>query len=814
MNITMLFWRGQLGGCFVLVVVLLALLTPSSAEAQWLEETIFLPDSFGGLVFPSCMAVDTAHSRVYFSGGKEGLDAEDGTDAYYNFVVAIDAASGAKVARVSVPHHVQLLCMNPVSNVLYCGHSSLDALSIIDCTTDSLVVTFDIPGGPRAACFNPRRNKLYVLSRSDSSVYVVDGVSNEVLATIPVTLRPEGLTYGETPDKVYCWTAQGLVNVIDGQGDSVLAVVDLENRNIRDACWNPLEDRLYCLADGYRTILTALDGFGDTIVAQVDVGKVTWGICYNPTNNRVYCASARDSIWVVDCGSDTVVSRLATPEDFMPGQVVCSPQSNRVYCIAGQEDPGFDKLLVIDTDGGDSVLGTLPTGMFPYALGYDPVQDRAYTIDYRADAVTVVDCAGDSVLNTFALGIRPRTLCYASVENKVYCGGRAYEQVIAIDGATHRVLAEIPVGYRVADLCYNPTVGKVYSVDYGSDSVSVIDCATDSLLCRIEVGSSPRYLMYSPDAESVVFVTCEESQYIYVIDCVGDSVKARVATGGMAGMRDMVPNARDGVAYLTLEGGLLKVFDYVGSRMVRSLRSVSHVYPLEYNPQDNKLYMSSFPLAIIDPTADSVIRTIDTLGRSWSDGCYNSRDNKLYFEGDYPLMPDIIMVLDGAADTVVTILWDLQGTDMLVSAMHYDPVGNKVYIVMYNNMVGVLDGRTDSVLALIPSPGNPYALAWDSVRSRMYVAHRYGSSITVIRDSVVPGVAENPGPPAPKPTQPTIVNRGRPLVWREPAALLDVSGRKLMDLVPGERRVLNLPTGLYFICPQQGGRTTRLILVD
>jgi hypothetical protein len=48
------------------VAILLALCCCMSADhSQWLEKTLYLPDSFGGLSHPQCLVCDSANNAIY-----------------------------------------------------------------------------------------------------------------------------------------------------------------------------------------------------------------------------------------------------------------------------------------------------------------------------------------------------------------------------------------------------------------------------------------------------------------------------------------------------------------------------------------------------------------------------------------------------------------------------------------------------------------------------------------------------------------------------------------------------------------------------
>jgi hypothetical protein len=88
---------------------------------------------------------------------------------------------------------------------------------------------------------------------------------------------------------------------------------------------------------------------------------------------------------------------------------------------------------------------------------------------------------------------------------------------------------------------------------------------------------------------------------------------------------------------------------------------------------------------------------------------------------------------------------------------------------------------------------------------RTYVLNGVSSSVSVIRDSLHIGVAEEGvGIPVERRVTPTIVRGVLPLAPAlgrklQATSLLDISGRKVLDLHPGANDVSRLAPGVYFI---------------
>jgi YVTN family beta-propeller protein len=155
------------------------------------------------------------------------------------------------------------------------------------------------------------------------------------------------------------------------------------------------------------------------------------------------------------------------------------------------------------------------------------------------------------------------------------------------------------------------------------------------------------------------------------------------------------------------------------------------------------------------------------------------------------------------------------------SALSYDSLNDYVYCACRgSNEVYVIDSHRDNVVKHIGVGAEPFALAWNPFTLRTYVLDYLGSSVSILSDSLHPGVlqtmnderrtmnrqativrgvlflprAEN-GDSPPERLRPT--RRGTVPIFR--AALLDISGKKAMDLGPGANDVSGLAPGVYFV---------------
>jgi len=116
----------------------------------------------------------------------------------------------------------------------------------------------------------------------------------------------------------------------------------------------------------------------------------------------------------------------------------------------------------------------LDSGSTPWALCYNPQDNKVYCANWGGGDVTVIDGATNQILATVTVGLYPEALCYNPQNNKVYCANNYDGNVTVIDGATDSVLVTIAVGDRPIALCHNPAQNRVYVSNSRSASISVL----------------------------------------------------------------------------------------------------------------------------------------------------------------------------------------------------------------------------------------------------------------------------------------------------------------------------------------------------
>ncbi len=324
----------------------------------------------------------------------------------------------------------------------------------------------------QAICYNSQENKVYF--GMDSAVVVLDGATHVVLDTVPVS-GAISMLYDPAGNRLFVLGDSGSsLTIVDGSSDSVLATVTLPFANCHDLCFNPLDNRLYCACYGSNAVVV-VDVAAGQVVDTLPVSG-PGAICYNPTDNLVYCASTwqSESVFVFAGSNDSVVARLAVGS--WPYDLCYNSVDNKVYCAN-------DQSLELTVISGEppQVLKRIPVRPNGRALVHNAADNKVYcSHNYiTSGPLEVVDCAHDSVVRTLILGRFAGGLLWNSVNDKVYAltSMGLCDSIIIIGGESDSVLGviELPLGFwGELVTAWNPVQNRTYVAGGSSRVVCVV----------------------------------------------------------------------------------------------------------------------------------------------------------------------------------------------------------------------------------------------------------------------------------------------------------------------------------------------------
>ena len=773
-------------------VVLLCLLL-SLGSAQWLERQVVIGDTFGGisLVDDGGIVVNPISGNVYIESDP------------------IQIFSPLTLEKLRGPDASGRVVFCPSSGR---GYVLDDSLVIVDAAADTAVGRAVLPYAfvPDVAAWCPTPGRLYLGSSSYYTQLVVfDPNGDSVTRTIELGHPVRALSWDSVRNRLYIGTASdtGLLRVLDCNADTLLPDVPIGTNRIISLTLSTGSEKLYCAGNGHGNVFVvstdSLTAIG--IVPGLPPGS---GYVYSPATDRLYCPGG-DTLFVVDCQGDTVWTRRYVPAAL---PAVCS-LDGKVYVGRG------DSAQVLVLDSNDSVVGSIPIPAAPtypiVALQFWPGRNQLYGVG--DNLAFVIDAAADTVAGKVSYAVyQPQRMVHNPAGNKLYLLSSRRSDVLVLDstfGPPKRILGAAGTYARPV---LDPVLNRLY-VAYRAQ-LRVIDCNSDSLIRNLRI----------PGANDDIPVLVPYLNKLYVffgITGVGDTVYA------YDGLRERLSSA----LYLT---------DAVSCAV--------------YDPRSNRIFFGSDAaptIRVLDPLTDSIVKTFDLGGRSYRGKMAVDVDlGRLYYT-DYKLglftidvLADSVLASESlpwkidtmfldrrlqklylcSEDTARVLVFDCRKgsiVDTIHAGYRYDGLLNERNDKLYLKYGAVVDCRYDSVVTMLPDSLSPRCMAWDAIDNRVFQATT--SRLYVYRDDPYGIEDQMVGVPAKR--HATIV-RGVLFLPRDMTELpgnsdrvprpilLDITGRKVLDLQPGANDVRALAPGVYFIREgvgrsEQGGAGIRKVVV-
>ena len=788
----------------------------SVSHAQYVESTILLPDSVSALSGVGSM-VFHAPTKIVYIGGSD------------SFLVAVDARTDSKLRRMTVGAGPHLLCSDPTGNKVYCANNDA-TVTVIDAATNQPVKTVPVQHQMTGIIYNAAEDKVYCGNAIDSLVRVIDCDADSVVAQIRVGSAPSALCYNPQLNRVCCaHKDQDEVTVIDCAADTVLAAAWVRGVEPRDICYDSATNCVYTANRGSSTV-SVIDCASDTLLRVVLVGRAPSAIVTGPPG-KVYCSNYGDSGLSVITESEVRTVRTVQ----YPGALSYDAVNQKVYCCAGESYSGVTVLDAV----GDTVVAQLEVTR-PAAVCWNPADNSTYVTSPNQDYVSVIGGVSDAVEAVITFTVcSPGPLCCNLANDHLYCLDRSHQLLFVVDGESNQVLKSMKTGSNPQNLIWSPASNKAYFINSGVGTVSILDCLSDSIIGNVVPGGRPRALCCSDDGK--VYVAVDSG--VAVIDGAGDTMRAVVSvpTSYYYASTLCYDRADKKMYFGTGSGGdtaVVRAIDTQDDSVTASI-TVSAPYAqelaLRWNPNHDKLYVCSpysGSVAVIDCVGDTILKSIWVTTNLVS--LYNDSvcDKVQCVDNWY----GYLRIINAATDTFYKSVSVGYVTALLDNGKRGP--ANRLYCASDDGTVAVIAGyKTDSILRRITVGEYPVALAWNPTYSRMYVSNSGSSSISVIRDTLGPGVEEtmnderrtmsgratvvrgvlfldggngdSPGEGTRPRSDATKASRMCP--QREDAryrphfpvmsraGLLDVGGRKVMELKSGANDVSHLAPGVYFV---------------
>jgi DNA-binding beta-propeller fold protein YncE len=748
-----------------------------------MPDTIMLPDSLGPLRPGYHLAFGSSTNNIYVASESSDILVVDGSFT----------GSFQRIKRINTGTPVGGALLVSQHNKLYCTYPSRGRIGIIDCTTSDTVGSIQVSTRPRLLCYSSGSDKLYCGDSVNRKVWVIDCAADTVRKVISTEYGPTDMGYDPTTNKVYVVTKNSVL-VIPCESDSITSSIGGEYRS--GLCLNRRRQKLYVPGSVSPQTLCVVSTQSDSVTATIPNSASL--LACNEATDRLYCtrtgsqfveeydcvgdtytsygyfpdyegrAIACDTVYnrllfrsvydllVADCTTFDVVANIGMPAcDAHSDLLVLDPGRYRAVC------PGRGLLLVFDYKSDTlCARGIAPLCGWATRMYHNPATSKLYC--HLGGGVTAVV---DELTNRMAKWVQGvgSGLVHSSTSNKLYypvAYGPSYEYqgLGVVDGSTDSLIKVVGLGDFGWDPfpCWCPAGNKVYC--FGEQGarlfIAVVDCSTDSVVRTMDMYDLGRWFEYLDNG----LMLCNHSDSLALIDPLTDSVL--VDSSLAAGAVNAVTHTGDGKKVYLVRFGRLEV---------RSSSSLTLLSTIEWS------YFGSM-------MATSLV--------------YSDTTKKLYwFVGG-----DSVLAIDVTRDTVAARI----ATSVSPGAARLDRTGRYLFCSCHDDStLRVYDTQTDSLVALYP--GLPYPLAVESSPEQhcIYVGCR---DVILVYPDAPPGVEEAMNDERVVMHVPRTVVRGVLFLSgdREPglgdrSALLDISGRRVLDLHPGVNDISRVAPGVYFV---------------
>src|SRR3989344_192714 len=387
-----------------------------------------------------------------------------------------------------------------------------------------------------------------------------------------------------------------------------------------------------------------------------------------------------------------------------------------------------------------TVRATVKVGTNPGDVIFNRVTKRAYVSNSGSDDISVVDAERGIVTNTLKVGKAPLSLAYDEKNGAVYVANNSSGNVSVIGPDFSRKSIELssPAYFKSSPLTltFRNKDRKLFIVNTSEARYFVYDVATSRLIAEGETDPFP-IRIFAPEKVSSAYLWSWNAGSLVTLE------PETFKVGSSSGVTD-----RDGVffarpQFVTIDLPTNRVFvSNVGADYVTVIDGATQkpVVKIVVGKSIQNLLIESVSrkLYAVSP-ADSAVYVIDISGTTYPvtsiklaqqprGGAINKKTNTLYYSNS---AADMLSVIDGTRDAVIATI-DLPANSFpLLSAV--DEERNKVYVALYGGTsIAVINGVTNTIEKLIPAGGRPIWVRYIPELDLIFSTIENGKKVLVI----------------------------------------------------------------------------------
>jgi len=308
-----------------------------------------------------------------------------------------------------------------------------------------------------------------------------------------------------------------------------------------------------------------------------------------------------------------------------------------------------------------------------------------------------------------------------------------------------------------------------------------------------------------------LYVSCPERNVVAVFDCTQDSLICEIPVGNYP--LKMYLNGRHRKLYvLNYDEGSVSVINTVNNQTITVIPTGGYAISGHYSTTADKFYCGAAQkVVVIDGALDCVVAEIPAPERGATHALMENPDAGIVLAATVGDTCSHIWSIATGPDTILNDLWSPSNPECIL----WSPHSRQFYVACYRPVVAVVNSDGSELTVEVPVQSSPFSLALSPQQHRLFVGHLNSPFVYVIRDEVG-GIAEGGGTRLPRGAA-TVVRGSLVLTsafcnLTSDFVLLDVSGRRVLDLSPGPNYVSHLSPGVYFVATTEGvtGRVVKV----
>jgi YVTN family beta-propeller protein len=237
-------------------------------------------------------------------------------------------------------------------------------------------------------------------------------------------------------------------------------------------------------------------------------GASPWAAAFDAANNMMYVSDdGLDHVYEISGLSirHTISSSLLTDPGFLlwdPGDAVMLVENS--YAA--------DSVVGIQ---GTTVVGSVPVGLLPSDMCYDPFYNLVYVVNYGSDNVTVLSAYypfGPRVANP-SVGLDPEECAYDVADQDVYVTNFGDNNLSVLDDAA--VVNSVNVGSNPSGIIWDQAHLRIYVSDTGSGNVSEVSGLT--VVKTMKPGDHAPIGMVYDESNDFAYLSAYGADKVYVL---------------------------------------------------------------------------------------------------------------------------------------------------------------------------------------------------------------------------------------------------------------------------------------------------------